>query len=649
MIRVTLLILLLLPVSGWAVGEVHIFDADSCGKTLGSAYENDTIRISGTKMSCSGTGVTFDTDSIFFDFDGDTLEYCTGGSNDKHGISSSGLTKGVVITGGFVLFAGDSTTYGARGVWGDGTSGWLIEDMTITAGGFEATAVKFSQSNYGEHDNAHIKNCRLFANSNGFTDREDPGVMGVSFDWAYSEVEWPEYNIWIESTYIYSTYQAVGSKRFDVSNPGTNYIINGCTLVVDARNDLYSYPSSNEFQSTANAVAIGGDYIGAGSQIYDNVILSDSSFAGCDIGIGLQFTQGTSTDSIHVYNNTIDIFRGLDAWYGDLNTKGVKFRGGNKYVYFHDNYVRVSADSNSTTTYRGPTCFAMDWLFMSYDGEPPDSFITIENNVFVAVDVDGGSIYSEDGGVDSSAGTGCACYRLESDEVDGGYHMESNSIIRGNRDSSDHVIFSISTAEYDGSAYNFWIQNDTVCKGSNVRSDFAVYQYGWGSKGGGGIGSRFIDTDYENGASADDSEWVDGTPNATQADYRLAQTLILFVDSGGAYEGASVSVINDYGDTVIQATTDAQGLALDPDTVGSATVYRVYNNVVITRFASQEETDSTDYFPFIAFAAINGDTIWDTLSSWEVGYVDTLMFGEGEPPTPQTVKIQRAYLKGVRR
>ncbi|HET6455556.1 MAG TPA: hypothetical protein VFI02_14215 [Armatimonadota bacterium] len=590
-------------------GQVVIIGSGDLPYT--TVAEDDTIRFDASRISSATNGILINHDGVLIDFDGDTLEYCTGGTDDRWGISTAYDRITATVRGGYLLFAGDSTTDNAIGIYVESADDFLVDSMTVTAGGFNAKGIWYigEGAGYGEHENAHVRDSRIISNSNGFPARDDLTSFGIKMQYPYDGTTWPDYHLKVERTYVYSTYTGIMARDNAGVTGGLKVIFDSDSVVIDARNDLYSYPSGNDMQSTANAVGIAVDYAGPGSQISNNVVLADSAFAGCDIAIGLQFSLGGAGEAndIDVYNNVTNTHRGFDSWYGHLNCKGVKWRGNNEHVHFYDNDITVSADGDDETPWRGPSAYACNLMFVYYEG-PPDSFLIVENNSFTAIDVDGGSIYAEDGGVDSAAGTGCAAYRLESaEEESGNWTMFTHSLFRYNTATSDHVTFSISSAQYDGAAHNWYIQGDTVVKGDNARDDFKVYQYGWGSKGGGGIGSRFIDIIYENGASPDDSEFVSG---ASQADYRLVRTLNIYVkgSNGLPVVGADVWAVNAYGDTVLQAVTDSGGLATDPDTLGTATVYQVYDNHVVVRFVSQTETDSTAFGPFVLGGQYDADS-----------------------------------------
>ncbi|MHC4498866.1 MAG: hypothetical protein ACYS21_07110 [Planctomycetota bacterium] len=145
-------------------------------------------------------------------------------------------------------------------------------------------------------------------------------------------------------------------------------IIYDNNITVDARNDLYSFPSGSVCWGSTNSAAILASQIEAGSQIYGNTLLADTNFAGCDEGILIEMAAGASDDSIKVYGNTINVHRGQDEYYGALNAKGIKMRYHNTYVLIDSNDITVTvADSAAHTSY-GPRGVGLEVVSGPFQG-----------------------------------------------------------------------------------------------------------------------------------------------------------------------------------------------------------------------------------------------------------------------------------------
>lgn len=106
MIRFLTIVLAVLLMGGavWAQ-QVHVFTNDSLPKTLTSpTYDGDTIRISGTRIFTTTNGIDNNgADKVVFDFLTDTLEFGTGGGQNRYGIQLRGQSDSCVIRGGFVI------------------------------------------------------------------------------------------------------------------------------------------------------------------------------------------------------------------------------------------------------------------------------------------------------------------------------------------------------------------------------------------------------------------------------------------------------------------------------------------------------------------------------------------------------------------
>jgi len=400
-----------------AAGEVHVITSSDLPLTLDWSYENDTVRISGTKISTSGSGIYIrdGAHGVVLDFGTDTLEFGTGNGSWLYGIRNTnsthwGWNKNVKIKGGVILHGGNDNSSSCVCIETYYTDGLIIEDVTTIVRGVDSRCI--STVNANSHRGLYIKGGRHISEAVGYESRDDFDGATIYVDGQDGTLngEFP-YTCKIEDAYIESIHMACFLKWgvFDVS---------GCTLIVDARNDLYPphVGSGSYLHGSTNAGGISLDYAEGGTLVRGNTILADSSYFGADVGIGMFNCKGTSGNPIIIDSNYIKIHRGLDAFYGDLNVKGVKWRGGNEHFQFKYNTVIVTVDGDSDTEFRGPEGHAFNGQFVYFDGEPPDSFVTVENNTFQAIDVDGGA-------------TWCNAARFETETVQN-WKMYTHSTIR---------------------------------------------------------------------------------------------------------------------------------------------------------------------------------------------------------------------------
>jgi len=596
-----LLIVLLLSGPVMAEGEVHVITSANLPLTLNSSYAYDTIRISGTKISTAGNGIYIKDGAhgVYFDFGADTLEFGTGGGDNKFGIRNTnavdwGWNQDVYIKGGTILHGGNNNSHNCVCIESFFTEGLTIDGTNTIVRGIDSRCI--STYNASSHKGMHIIGGRHISHGVGYESRDDFDGATIYFDGqdASLNASYP-YSLKVENAYLQSIHMAMFLKWgvFEVAN---------CTLIVDARNDLYPpHVGSGSFlNGSCNAGGVSLDYAEPGTSIHDNVILADSNYFGADVGIGMFNCKATAAKPLTIYNNYIKIHRGLDAFYGDLNVKGVKWRGGNKHVHFHHNTVIVTVDGDPSTTFRGPEGHAFNGQFVYFDGEPPDSFVTVENNTFQAIDVDGGADW-------------CNAARFETESVEN-WKMYTHSYFRHNRLISSRWIYAIGVSGYDDGTRNYWVEGDTVVK-PPVTYDFTVYAYGYyntydGSKN---IGNVFTDIYYEGGASDDDIQFIEGS---AQADVKLRRTLQIYVrgNNGLPVVNANVTVRNDYGAAVLTGLTDSGGLV-----AGVATYH----------YESQTQADSTkaQFNPFVLQASQGGDNIANntfTVGWTAAGATDTL-------------------------
>ncbi|MEE8576437.1 MAG: hypothetical protein V3T31_04210, partial [candidate division Zixibacteria bacterium] len=100
-----------LSMAATSFGTIHTLQSSDLPVSIGTSYNNDTIRIAGTRIVTSGTAITVDAGvrNVLFDFGTDTLEFGTAGGNNAYGMRFAGgvgdpyQIKDCTISGGHVL------------------------------------------------------------------------------------------------------------------------------------------------------------------------------------------------------------------------------------------------------------------------------------------------------------------------------------------------------------------------------------------------------------------------------------------------------------------------------------------------------------------------------------------------------------------
>ena len=333
---------------------------------------------------------------------------------------------------------------------------------------------------------------------------------------------------------------------------GSPVEVYGCSILVDVKNDLYSFPSGN---SCYSSLGIGGIYLAwsRGGSIHDNYIIAGSDNEGASIGISLSYTKGRAEDPFEIYNNYIDVHRGPDDAYDGVTAKGYKQRWSNRYIHIHDNTFKVSTHSNHPTAPQayGPLGEGIDmyWINRDYGSEGPgrDSFVVIENNRI------------ETNAMDATArGTGIRIAVRNSDPGDPYTFRGAGNIIRNN-------YWGVTTTGIEfgkgdgGEASTVMIMGDTINFTGVPGGDFHTYEVG--DYSGPSLNDTVLDLVYGDSASPTDVYWDPSTPYAYGSELVIQRTLEIIAEGTNNFliDNAACTVKNTYGEVVLTGTTNARG------------------------------------------------------------------------------------------
>jgi len=399
---ILLLLLFAVPVSA----TITTIGSSDLPYTASSA--NDTIRFNASKITTTGNGIYVTANNVTIDLQNDTLEFGTGGANTLYGINMAQGVDDLTITandphpdsGGYII-VGDSNswdcvcvrTYGVSNIADD----FLMTNVKMIHLGWDghcfwAEGIRNTRSTHGGYT---FRDCRFYNYTRGFTSRSV--ADGIAIYVTYGDLT-------VEDSYIYSFAHGIKTSGYPS--------IVRCTIIVDAKNDLYERPSGQIYWRSAGYGGIGIDGDGGaaiyGGEVRDNVILCGLTWDTLPNGMvytpsineglatGIQISHASQTgvdDSLYVTGNYINIHRGLDDYEGSLTTHPFKLRWQNKYVVMRDNDLicyNASADSGISWGASGCVGYHAIWTSSSYGSEGAflDSFMTFEENRIISYALD---------------------------------------------------------------------------------------------------------------------------------------------------------------------------------------------------------------------------------------------------------------------
>lgn len=339
------------------------------------------------------------------------------------------------------------------------------------------------------------------------------------------------------------------------------------SFVGDARNLTYT-TYSGTCQSSANPYAIAILKGAPGSKIYGNTITSGDLYGGCR-GILIENSTGAPGNMIEVYDNYVDIHEGPNVEYGDgLAVHGLRIRaidGGTvAYLWAHHNTFICTGDNLPSTQQYNSSVMPCR---LSLSAAEPN--ITIENNIFRAKSLTSGV---ESKAVVFDLATGHPTLQFRHNRIEG----DGALVQWGNSNSGAHSVtiygdtLTFLSPTYDPQTFLVGhLSNNWDCHGNNV-----------------------CDAVYLGGASDNDVHFANGGT----LELGLQRTLSIIVNGRNdlPVRNASVSVVNNYGNTVLSGMTDAYGRIEGIVTywwgqrVGSDSTN--YNDFTIK---AKKETDST--------------------------------------------------------
>ena len=619
-----ILILMLLAATAQA-GQTVIGSAD-LPYTAATAY--DTITFDASKITTTGSGIYVTANNVTVDLQDDTLEFGTNYGDNAYGIYTSYHRNNLNIVGdadnhGLILHGGGTSgvdsSYSCRNVR------TLGDAVNINIQYVDMEIYGWNAHNFHHFDgyvtNLTISDCRLTDHGSGFTSR-------CSFDGSGVHVD-------VVNLVMHDVYMDCYHNALYLSGSAEVY---NCTLLVDAKNDLYYQgdPWDQVCYSSVQAVGISCWHVDPGTSIHDNVFLSGVENEGCDGAFLVCYTVGTAEDPVLIYNNEAMIHRGPDDHYGSaLTAKGYKQRWGNKHINIYDNLFTVIAH-NEHPLY--PAAYnanveGFDMLFTDKyhgsEGDFCDSFITVENNHVLVIDSGNGS---------GSVSAALMAIRGENT----GYNWnDAGNVWRNNYFVTSNI--GIDLGDLDGGkCINFLSQGDTIVTTSETHYAFDV-----GTYDGPCTTNVIRDVTYTYDSPEDSIRWAaSDVIYANGSDITFERTLRIYVEGSNelGVESAACSVWSDVKGLVYSGLTNSSGYD---------TAFVPYNYTYCIAAGTPPGTIAdTNYNDFTIKVAKSGSdsTITMTINSETDADSLGMTFGldvEGEDtPSPTKHKLRKIYLRG---
>lgn len=517
-----------------------------------ASNDNDTFTIAGTKLTSTGNGITVTGSNVVINLGSDTIQFGTGTSGNARGIAIN-ATNNVKVLGGTLLKTGQNGS-GANGIRVNNSNNILFDGTDIFVDGHNAQCVNIDGGYSGTY-NVNFDGGEWRNNSESFTSRET--YSGAVFYSGSFPATAGSYDVRIANIDITNgPCQGIIVKG--------EFIIEGCNITTDARNVywdsvwLWQNQQAPIGQSADNSYLIlcrGGE---PGTIIRNNTLASGNQYGGSR-GILLENCAGTSANPIEVYNNHCTIHAGPSGENLDGVTRVIRMRaidgGTTSYIHVYDNTFIGIADNDPATTAIG-----MDVAVLNFGFPNSSDTCIVERNRFIA----------------KSTTTGTKVKACES-TFNG---TTFNHIVRNNYFSGSSVIIYLGD-EYNGMATSkFRFQGDTLAFDPDFTFNKKTWNIGYG--GSNSLDNIAVDCKFVNGASDTNITWYasSGTNEMT-----LARTLDIQVLGSNALPvlGALVSVVNNYGQTVLSGTTSANGRLSGP---------------VSYWYSSDDNPDSTSYNNF---------------------------------------------------
>ena len=354
----------------------------------------DTVTFQGTKLTSSVGGFLLSGSASspprnwLVDLGSDTIVFGTGDGNGLYGVrvyggSATRLPRDIIIRGGTIIHnpSTNSDTTIANGCTCMRVSGndILIKDVNMVAGGYNGKCLTGGDYDIEVDGGTYTSNVDYYRSRCNF----DAIMIALDGTWdpVFAADSGHTYNIKIHNVKLLNTPHAGIRCDGGAGSEMGIFKIYACSVLVDAHNFKYTSYSGLCF-SSSNPYGLAIQHAGAGSEFYDNVITSGTTYGG---GRGMLFENcsGTADNRVKIYNNLIDIHEGPNAEYDEnhMETHALRIRNDCQYLRVYNNTVIGSGDANTGTSSYGRSIAAIRYTFEgTYGGVNSNNLI--ENNIF---------------------------------------------------------------------------------------------------------------------------------------------------------------------------------------------------------------------------------------------------------------------------
>jgi|GEM_PF-1869802 len=588
----------------------------------------DTVTIAGTKLRTDSSGITFNSCHHWvLLLDRDTIVFGTDSTVniDSYWVYVNGVQLGschdMVIKGGYILHEpdnarSDETVFRTSHLVNDQNRGIQIGGPTynILIDSVREVRVRGHANLKGTHSiwitneayNVHIRNSRLFNDVFAYENRgwfSSTCIRAESMEMSRL-TNANDYHVWVENCYLEDNAHTA------MYMTDGEFIIEGDTVVVDARNQRYLTSDGNAEHGTANAYGVQFYGVCTGTVVKNCVFLAGNRYKG-GRGIQLERTSGTQSEPIVICSTYVNsheaacvAFTGAFGYY----PCAIKVRNASRWVNIYDNQFIYVGDGSVPVGWTGlgnpyyRYGHAVIYSQITFDAvATPPYGVTFERNLMRSIDRAGGGL------IEAVCFDKCLTY-------------DDTFIWRYNRVESDSIGYRF--GGYDGDGIGIHIYADTLKLVDTSTSGHLAWQVGFQSNRR-GSGIVATDMSYEDtwGSPADYDTSIAFSFGMSD-DICLRRTLKVYVrgNNGLPVTNASVTVTNNYGQTVVSGLTDNGGRVMGTVTGWFESRVSVdsmsFNNFQLSASRSGDNANKSftlrwnDYKDTLTLAATTGDGVW---------------------------------------
>lgn len=563
--KLIIIIICLLSSALWA-SHITITSLPYTTTRSGTASEYDTLFLDGTKLSSATNGIIIQHNYIVLNLGTDTLAFGADCGNAYNGITFYNGVHDIIIYKGWIIYSPDSIHWDAAYVDNaslsytyppannnneclEVTGGYnvLLDSCNMIVGGWNGQIINWiSAAGYYWPYQWEIRGGNYWNNCTGFYDR--CGGTAVSFNlWSYDTTS--SYTVKIHDIVMHnSPHMAMRIYR--------KAQVYACSLNLDVQNVFFTSPSGSVCKGLGNAFAIGLQYARPGATIHDNKITASRNHNG-GRGIEVSGMGGGTTDSmITVYNNYVVSHQGNDYPEEYFFSGGSAFKWRNPVEYVH-------VYNNTFITYtKGECCLTQDCRDADTIKWADGRSASFYNSIGSLSEYSDSTPYAPANSIFENNNIIC----LALDNLAEAYGMSFETIGAGDStvktsDWSYNKIQSnsegIRFGEFNGSGSNVILVGDTIVGlDSSYRTGDFYSVYFFSSNCTSNVMRDFV---FQGLAEDKSVGYNSGVSNCDVAFERTLQVLV--VDSlNYPYQGATIRITNDYGQTVGYDTSDANGL-----------------------------------------------------------------------------------------